>query len=138
MSERLSAMDLLLKGGRVIDPANGVDTKADVWIEGGKIARVAPSIPEAEARHVVDVSGYLVMTLRAGKVICERDGLAVPDWRGPGALLADASLKPRRSVMAGPRLAGRGRPRAEGVRFHVRVRSRSGAEPAVLSGSRPA
>jgi dihydroorotase len=60
MSAHDNAIDLLLKGGRVIDPANGLDAAADVAIAQGKIARVAPAIPAAEARHVVDVSGYLV------------------------------------------------------------------------------
>ncbi len=33
--------DLLLKGGHVIDPANGLDGLADVGIAAGKVARVA-------------------------------------------------------------------------------------------------
>ena len=52
--------DLLLKGGHVIDPANGVDGKADVGIEDKKIARVAPDIPVSAAGKVVDVSGHTV------------------------------------------------------------------------------
>jgi dihydroorotase len=52
--------DLLLKGGHVIDPANGVDGKADVGIKGAKIARVAPDILVSAAGEVVDVSGYYV------------------------------------------------------------------------------
>ena len=31
---------LLIRGGRVIDPANGVDRVADVLVEDGKIAAV--------------------------------------------------------------------------------------------------
>ena len=53
-------MDLLLKGGRVIDPANKVDGKFDVGIQGGKIAKVAPEIPKSEAKHCIDLSGLLV------------------------------------------------------------------------------
>jgi dihydroorotase len=60
MSEHERSIDLLLKGGRVIDPANRLDGIADVAISGKKIARVAPSIPAAEARHVVDVTGLIV------------------------------------------------------------------------------
>ena len=52
--------DLLLKGGHVIDPANGIDKVADVAIAGGKIAAVAESIPASEAGKVVDVSGLYV------------------------------------------------------------------------------
>ncbi|MDA0746941.1 MAG: amidohydrolase/deacetylase family metallohydrolase [bacterium] len=53
-------LDLLLKGGHVIDPANGVDGVRDVGVRNGRIARVAERIPPAEAVHVVDVSGLLV------------------------------------------------------------------------------
>jgi dihydroorotase len=33
-------MDICLRGGRVIDPARGIDTQADVLIEGGRVAAV--------------------------------------------------------------------------------------------------
>jgi dihydroorotase len=52
--------DLLLKGGHVIDPANGLDKKMDVAIAGGKIAAVADNISPGEAGKVVDVSGLYV------------------------------------------------------------------------------
>jgi dihydroorotase len=51
---------LLLKGGHVIDPANQVNAVRDIAIAGDKIARVAENIPAAEAKRVVDVSGYYV------------------------------------------------------------------------------
>jgi dihydroorotase len=54
------SVDLLLKGGRVIDPANGLDGALDVAIAGGKIARVAPEIVVSADVRVVDVSGYIV------------------------------------------------------------------------------
>jgi len=52
--------DLLLKGGHVIDPKNGVDGPMDVAIAGGKIARVAPDISSAEAGKTVDATGLYV------------------------------------------------------------------------------
>lgn len=52
--------DLLLKNGRVIDPANHREAQLDVAVIGNKIARVARDIPAAHARVVVDVSGYYV------------------------------------------------------------------------------
>jgi dihydroorotase len=52
--------DLLLKGGHVIDPKNGLSKPLDVAVAAGKIARVAPSIPAAEARLVADVTGLYV------------------------------------------------------------------------------
>ena len=52
--------DLLLKGGHVIDPKNGIDGPMDVAIADGKIARVASDIPAADAERVVDVRGLYV------------------------------------------------------------------------------
>jgi dihydroorotase len=52
--------DLLLKGGRVIDPKNRIDGPMDVAITGGKIARVAADIPASQARRTVDVAGLTV------------------------------------------------------------------------------
>ena len=52
--------DLLLKNGRVIDPANKRDGRFDVAVVGNKIARVAANIPAAHAKKVVEVSDYLV------------------------------------------------------------------------------
>ncbi len=52
--------DLLLKGGRVIDPKNNIDAVRDVAIAAGKIARVGTNLPAAQARQVADVSGLIV------------------------------------------------------------------------------
>ena len=56
-----SAFDLLLRGGRVICPASGVDGRRDVAIRDGKIASVQADIPPASASQVVDVTGQLVL-----------------------------------------------------------------------------
>ena len=52
--------DLLIKGGRVIDPRNQIDSVLDVAIAGGKIARVAADIAADQARQVVDAGGLIV------------------------------------------------------------------------------
>ena len=52
-------MKLLLKNGRVIDPASGMDTVADVLVEDGKIAAVGQSLPTADA-ETVDCTGKVV------------------------------------------------------------------------------
>ena len=52
--------DLLLKGGRVIDPKNNLDQVMDVAIARGKIAQVAADINPALAATVADVSGHYV------------------------------------------------------------------------------
>ena len=52
--------DLLLRGGHLIDPKNGVDAVRDVAVAGGKIAAVAPRIEPADAFKTIDVSGLYV------------------------------------------------------------------------------
>lgn len=52
--------DLLLRGGRVIDPRNQRDGRFDVAIRGGRIAAVEPSIDAARAKKTVDATGLLV------------------------------------------------------------------------------
>jgi dihydroorotase len=53
-------IDILLKGGHVIDPKNKIDSKMDVAIADGKIVKVAANIPAAGAKKVVDVTGLYV------------------------------------------------------------------------------
>ena len=50
---------LLIKNGRVIDPASGHDAVADVWIEDGVIRGVGPNLSPAGA-EVFDASGLIV------------------------------------------------------------------------------
>ena len=59
-SDSAQPIDLLLKGGHVIDPANRLDGATDVGIAGKVIARLSANIPASEATDVVDVSGHYV------------------------------------------------------------------------------
>jgi len=52
--------DLLLKGGRVIDPASDIDGINDVAITNSIIAAVDADIPASTATTVIDVQGRLV------------------------------------------------------------------------------
>lgn len=52
--------DLLLRGGRVIDPRNKISDRRDVAIRNGRIAEVAANIDPARAAKVIDVSGLYV------------------------------------------------------------------------------
>ena len=56
----LEQFDLVLKGGHVIDPANDIDQVADVGIRDGKIAGVKAFLERDTAKHVVDVSEFIV------------------------------------------------------------------------------
>lgn len=59
MSEPHS-FDLILRGGRILDPASGRDAAGDVGIQGGRIKAVADRLPEEAAARVIDVTGKLV------------------------------------------------------------------------------
>jgi len=50
--------ELLIKNGRVIDPANGIDAQCDVLISDGKIADVGKI--DRSAENVIDATGKLV------------------------------------------------------------------------------
>lgn len=52
--------NIIIKGGHVIDPKNGVNGIMDVAIANGKIARVAPNIDASQASHVVNAAGMYV------------------------------------------------------------------------------
>ncbi|HEU0119059.1 MAG TPA: amidohydrolase/deacetylase family metallohydrolase [Bryobacteraceae bacterium] len=52
--------DIVIQRGHVMDPANKIDGVMDVAIANGKVARVAASIPAAEARKVIDAQGLYV------------------------------------------------------------------------------
>jgi dihydroorotase len=52
-----SSYDLVLKGGHVIDPKNGIDAVRDVAIKDHKIAEVAEHIQAGPGAKVVDVTG---------------------------------------------------------------------------------
>lgn len=54
-------IDILLKGGHVIDAKNNIDGIRDVAISEGRIALVAANIPTANATKVVDVKGLHVV-----------------------------------------------------------------------------
>ncbi len=52
--------DLLLKGGRVIDPASDIDAQLDVAFKDGKVAAVESDIAPSQATTVRDVSNHVV------------------------------------------------------------------------------
>jgi N-acyl-D-aspartate/D-glutamate deacylase len=54
----VSDCDIVLRGGRVIDPESGLDAVADVAVAGGRVAEVGPGLPGARAEF--DVAGLVV------------------------------------------------------------------------------
>ncbi|MBL8324906.1 MAG: dihydroorotase [Rubrivivax sp.] len=56
-------MKLLIRGGRVVDPASGRDEPGDVAIAGDRIVRIAPAgvVADFTAERVIDAAGLVVM-----------------------------------------------------------------------------
>ena len=52
-SAQAQEIDLLLKGGHVIDPKNQIDAKLDVAITRGRIYRVASNLSTLKAKNVI-------------------------------------------------------------------------------------
>ena len=53
--------DLVIRGGRVIDPSQRVDRLADVAIRGGRIAAVRANIPAGAATESIDARNRIVV-----------------------------------------------------------------------------
>lgn len=51
---------LLIKGGRVVDPSQGIDGQYDILIENGRVVKIEKNISETEATEVLDVDGLIV------------------------------------------------------------------------------
>ena len=90
--------DLIIKGGRVIDPSMRLDAIRDVAIAGNRIAAVEANITAAGAETIVDASGKLVVPglidihthaarTAGGPGLCLADG--VTGWVDAGSQGAD-------------------------------------------------
>jgi dihydroorotase len=58
--EAIVQFDLMLRGGHVIDPRNGIDEVRDVAFRAGRIAAVDANIAPSSAKTVIDVRGKLI------------------------------------------------------------------------------
>jgi len=59
-SEKPMPFDLVLRGGRVVDPSQKLDAVTDVAFSGGKVAMVGNALKVDPGTDVRDVSGYIV------------------------------------------------------------------------------
>lgn len=87
--------DLLIAGGRVIDPVRNVDDVADLWIRGGTIGEITPPSRPPEGRR-----GLVVFDAK-GMVVC------------PGLIdlhchLRDPGQEEKETIATGTRAAARG------------------------------
>ncbi len=53
-------MSLLLKNGRVVDPATGLDETRDIWIEKGRVKGLSSHIDQ-DAKETIDCTGLMVL-----------------------------------------------------------------------------
>ena len=60
MTTTPGSYDLLLKGGTLLDPAQGINDHRDIAFQNGSVAEVAESIAVDQVVNVVDISGKLV------------------------------------------------------------------------------
>ena len=106
--------DLVIKGGRVIDPSLRLDAVRDVGVAGGRIVAIEPSI-SAAAAETLDARGKLVVPGlidihthaardKAGPPMCLADG--VTGWIDAGSAGAD-NLEPAIAVAMGSAQPGR-------------------------------
>lgn len=54
------AEPMLITGGRVIDPATGTDSVADLAIENGRIVEIGKSLSRSPAARIIDAKGCIV------------------------------------------------------------------------------
>lgn len=77
---RSQDIDILLKGGHLIDPKNNIDSRMDVAIAGGKILKVAKDIPAAGAKKVINAEDLYVtpglIDLHTHVFVGSKDGFA--------------------------------------------------------------
>jgi dihydroorotase len=52
--------DLVIKGGKVVDPSQNIEEVKDVAVRAGKIAKIEKNIPVNRAREVLDATGMIV------------------------------------------------------------------------------
>ncbi len=54
-------MGLLIRGGRVVDPVQGLDGRADILVEDGLIRQIQPELAVERGTVVVDAAGLVVV-----------------------------------------------------------------------------
>jgi dihydroorotase len=55
-----TSLNLLIRNGRIVDPAAGLDAVGDIWVEDGVIRQVGPNLSVAGPHRVIDATGQIV------------------------------------------------------------------------------
>jgi dihydroorotase len=77
-SIRAAEYDLVIRNGRVIDPAQKIDRPADIGIRAGRIAALRPHIPAEAAAESLDAKGMLVVPGLIDVHLHARDATLLP------------------------------------------------------------
>jgi dihydroorotase len=56
----MNEQTLQIRNGRLVDPANGVDARLDVFVAGGRVAAIGQPPPGFTAQRVIDAGGMIV------------------------------------------------------------------------------
>ena len=83
---------ILIKGGRIVDPAQGVDMVGDLLIGEGKVVAVEKSIPSANGARALDAAGMVVS----------------PGFIDLHCHLRDPGLEYKETIASGTRAAAKG------------------------------
>lgn len=85
-------VDLLLQGGRLLDPSSGLDATGDLLLRDGRVAAVGGRIAPPEGAHAIDVSGAIVS----------------PGWIDLHAHLREPGFEYKETIEGGARAAAQG------------------------------
>jgi len=106
-----NGFDLVLRGGRVVDPESGLDAVRDVAVADGRIAAVGTGLTARAPRGDVDVAGQVVTAgfIDLHSHVSDLGGLRLQAMDGvTTALELEAGVTP--VAQAYDRAAGQGRP----------------------------
>ena len=74
MRDELNDTRIHIRNGRLIDPKNGIDGMADVFIANARIAAIGQPPADFTAERTLDASGLAAPSLRAlAGVVVHRD-----------------------------------------------------------------
>lgn len=83
---------IVIRDGRVIDPASGIDRITDVLVQDGNVVEIADRLPIGNADHVIDARG---------KIVCPGLIDAHVHFRDPGLTHKESLQTGARSALAG-------------------------------------
>jgi dihydroorotase len=63
-------IDLILRGGRIIDPSQHLDTIMDIGFADGKVAAVSAYLAADTDPEILDVSGHVYRSNSQGRQAC--------------------------------------------------------------------